>query len=91
MEHEIGKIVLNEEIKHYLEQIIRETVNGKIDGISKKLDDYIKDDNEWKKENEPYLQGLENLTGGAKIVLWCAMFVSAVGGAVVMIKQFLKP
>jgi len=66
---------------------IQQHVNGKIDKIDKKIDDYIKSDNEWKAEADPYLKGLANLTGGAKIIVWVAIGVSALIGAVLAIRK----
>lgn len=121
--------IIMDELKTQIADIIKTTVNGKIDKLTIKvdealevakaaastayiasdgnrkmakdtkdniqiltetLDNYIKSDTDWKKQNEPYLKGLANLTGSAKIVVWLCVGLSSVAGAWVAIKSLLK-
>lgn len=104
--------IIMDELKTHIADVIKSTVNGKIDkqaqdmktflesftiasreqvkyneGSRKLLTDYIVRDEEWKTENEPYLKGLANLTGGAKIVVWVAIAIGSISGAWLAIKS----
>ena len=86
-----------EEIKQTVAESIEKHVNGRIrevmvnqEILSNKLDNYIINDNEWKKNADPYLQGLVSLSIGSKILVWIAIAVSSVGGAYLMIKSLFK-
>lgn len=79
-----------EELKSHIADTVRLTVNGKIDNINNKLTDYIKDDMKWKKEYEPYIKGLANITDGTKIVIWVAVAISSLIGAFLGIKELFK-
>ena len=82
-----------EQIEH-LEKTIAESieknVNGKIKLIDQKLDAYILSDNAWKLDADPYIKGLANVSGTAKIVIWLAVAVSTIGGAIIMIKKIFQ-
>lgn len=79
-----------EQIKKAVGESIQVHVNGKIDKMNTKLDDYIITDNAWKKEADPYIKGLANVSGAAKLVVWLAISVSSVVGAILAIKNLLK-
>jgi len=69
-----------------IEESINRNVNGKIKRLDEKIDAYIISDNEWKDRYSPYLEGLANITGSGKIILWMAIFASTVIGAIKLIK-----
>ncbi len=58
--------------------------------LSNKLDNYITDDTAWKKEQEPYLKALANITGAGKIMVIFAVGISAVIGAWVAVKHLFR-
>lgn len=69
---------------------IQTHVNGKIDKIDKKLDEYIKSDNAWKTEAEPVIKMGENMQGASKVLLYLAGTIAVVGGAWMTIKKLLQ-
>ncbi len=69
---------------------IEKVVNGKIDSLRIEFHDYRDEDKAWKKENEPYLRGLANLSGSAKIIVWVAIGVSSLIGAWIAIRSLIK-
>ena len=79
-----------EELKSHIAETIKIVVNGKIDKIDANLNTYIKEDTEWKDEYEPYIKGLANVSGGVKILVWCAVGISALIGTFLGIKSLLK-
>ena len=93
-----------EEINKTIELTIVKVVNGKIDKVHcilekqnetmdsfhNKVELHIEADNVWKKEYTPYIKGLANATGGIKILVWIAVGVSAIIGAIIGVKEFFK-
>ena len=65
-------------------------VNGKIKTLDKKIDDYIKSDNDWKSKYSPYLEGIVGVSVGGKIVMRFILGVAAVGGAILAIYKWFK-
>ncbi len=49
-----------QEMKDHVGDTIRSVVNGKIDKLTLKVDDYIKEDGEWKVRAEPVVKAFEN-------------------------------
>lgn len=79
-----------EQIKITIKESIDKTVNGKINALTLKVDNYIaKDDERWVRY-EPYMEGVAHVTGGAKIIVWLALGVSAILGAILAVKQYFK-
>lgn len=74
-------------IETHIETSINKNVNGKIINLADEFKDYVKGDMEWKSEYQPYIKGLANVSGGAKILVWVAVSVSAVIGAIVGVKN----
>lgn len=58
--------------------------------LNTKFDQYVKDDTEWKKDNEPYLKALANVTGAAKLLVWIAGGVGTISVAWLVFKEWLK-
>lgn len=65
--------MIMKKLENKIEESITKNVNGKITAIDKKIDAYIISDDEWKKKYSPYLEGLENITSGGKIILTIAV------------------
>lgn len=78
------------EIKELIHDSINTSVNGKINVLTQKFDDYIVADMKWKEEADPYIKGLANISGSAKIVVWLALGMSSIIGAWLAIKNILK-
>lgn len=82
------------EIMHKMEQgieaSINKNVNGKIKRLDEKIDAYIISDDKWKQDVSPYIQGLVNVSGTGKILGKFAIWVTAIGGAILLIKEHIK-
>lgn len=70
-----------------LEIGIETNVNGKIKNLTAKLDEYIKDDNEWKAQALPAIELGKNAIGFGKALSWILGIGLAVLG---VIKYFNK-
>lgn len=79
-----------DELKEHVAETVKTVVNGKIDRLNLKLDNYIDSDMVWKEEYTPYIKGLANISGSAKIIVWIALGISACIGAFIGIKEFFK-
>jgi hypothetical protein len=83
-----------EDLKKMLEAVVKETVNGKIDRLSVKLDDYIKEDTAYKAEDklrtQPVVDAFNNSKWSLKVFIgilkFLALFVPASAG-VLLIKK----
>lgn len=74
-----------EELEHVLNIVrstIKDTVNGKIDRIDLKLENYIKSDNEWKTKADPILEMGRDLRSFGKIVAVILGIVATVFGII---------
>lgn len=69
-----------------IEESINRNVNGKIRNLDGKIDEYIKSDIAWKERYSPYLEGLQSISISGKILLWMSVFISAVIGAIKLLK-----
>jgi len=58
-----------QDLKEHVAETVRTVVNGKIDGLNLKLDNYIDNDMAWKERAEPLVIAYENTTWLSKIVL----------------------
>jgi hypothetical protein len=65
------------QIKELIETTIQLKVNGKIDRMNQKLDDYIVVDNqwksgdkEWKESAQPAIDSVDNAKMGGRFVVW---------------------
>ena len=81
---------MNQEHIQEIKKAVQETVNGQINNLSRKLDDYIVDDTEWKKRAESVILMGENVQGFGKVSLYIVGFIASVGGAVMIILNLLK-
>lgn len=74
-----------------IELSINKNVNGKIDRLHSKLDNYIEEDTKWKNTAEPVIKMGENVAGFGKVSLYILGFVASVTGAIIgLIKIFEK-
>lgn len=73
--------VFKEEITTHLEDVVRRTVNGKIDTLSKKLDRYIEDDTSWKIQAKPVIDMGINMSGFGKVIAYIVGVLAGIGGA----------
>lgn len=74
-----------EELEHVLNIVrstIKDTVNGKIDRMDLKLENYIKSDNEWKTKADPILEMGRDLRSFGKIVVVILGIAATVFGIV---------
>lgn len=76
------------QIKETIANSIDKNVNGKINLLTQKFDDYVLEDMTWKKKYEPFLEGLASISVAGKIVLWIAVAVTSIGSALVFIKSY---
>lgn len=87
---DLADMLLNKMDKH-IQLSVKKHVNGDITLIKHQLEEYVESDNKWKRKYEPYLEGLANISGSAKIVVWLAISLSSIAGAWLAIKNiFLK-
>lgn len=61
---------LKKELAIATEAVVRTTVNGKIDTLGKKFDEYVVEDLKWKSEMEPVKEGLHFIQSLNKLVKW---------------------
>lgn len=81
------------EMQDHVALTIQKVVNGKIDKIGQKLDDYIKDDEKWKVRAEPVVKAFENTSWLFKVFIGFLKVMGLVGvgiGGYMAIKQFFK-
>lgn len=77
-------------IQNTIKDTIKVEVNGKIDRINIKLDDYIKNDELWKEAAKPVIAMGVSMQGFGRVTLYIVGFIAAVGGAFMFINNFLK-
>lgn len=77
-------------IKETVEVTVKTIVNGKIDRIQSKLDQYIIDDNEWKKSAQPAIDLGNTARGASTAALWLAGVIITIGGAIAIISGFFS-
>jgi hypothetical protein len=61
-----------------IERVVKETVNGKIETIARKLDAYIAEDNEWKRDVKPSIENMKTFKLGTKIVIGFIGFIALI-------------
>lgn len=76
-----------------LEQIqktIKETVNGKIDAMSFKLDQYIVTDNAWKVLAQPAIDLGNNVRGFGKVTAYFIGFLAGIAGIFATVFEVIR-
>jgi hypothetical protein len=66
-----------DELKQHIEVVIQAKVNGKIDKISQKLDEYIKLDEAWKNTATPVIKMGTNVKGFGAVAGYFLAFMAA--------------
>jgi len=77
-------------ISKQVETAVKATVNGKIDDLNKKVDEYIKSDNEWKERAQPTIELGTNVRGFGKVFAYLIGTVAAIGGLIVTFERLFK-
>lgn len=68
-----------QEINKTIVQTIEKTVNGKINRLDIKIDDYIKHDMEWKETVEPIIKAYSTANNVGDFAIWISKIILAVG------------
>lgn len=74
-------ITIRQDIKDQVAESIEKNVNGKIRNMDKKIDDYIKADEEWKTSVTPPINIMRNAVVFTNTLLWIFKVIGLVGGA----------
>lgn len=77
--------VIAESIEKNVSVSVEKTVNGKIKAIDAKLDTYIREDNEWKEDVRPTIDGMKRLQNASDVGLGLLKFIVVMGAAVTAI------
>lgn len=77
-----------QQIRDTIAESIETTVNGKIRVLTGEFRQYVKDDTERWDRYKPYLEGLANLSGGSKIIIWIVVAIGSVAAAILAVKGF---
>lgn len=78
-----------EEVKKAIESTIKVVVNGKIDGLRKDFEAYVKSDMEWKTIAEPIIKAGNSLTATGKLAVYFFGGLATIAGGVAVIKYAL--
>lgn len=74
-----------EEINNTIKSTIKTEVNGKIDRLNTKIDNYIKQDNQWKDGVTPSIDIMKKMSGFASVggaILKTAVLIGAASTAI---------
>lgn len=77
-------------IEPTVEKSIEKHVNGKIRVLDAKITEYIKADELWKQEITPRIEIIKNVQGFGKVTLYFLGFISAIGGAIILVINLFK-
>jgi hypothetical protein len=77
-------------ISRQVETAVKATVNGKIDDLNKKVDEYIKSDNEWKERAQPTIELGTNVRGFGKVFAYLIGTVAAIGGLILTFEHLFR-
>lgn len=78
------------EIISAIQSAVKETVNGKIDDISTKFNAYVERDEAWKKESQPAIDAMKNLTVTKSTLISLGIFVTTIGGAIFIVEKVIN-
>lgn len=76
-------------MKSHVAEQIKTTVNGKIDRIGTKLDNFVEGDKAWKLTAQPVIDMGTNLRGFGKVAAGIIAICAAIGGAWTVLSRFL--
>ena len=71
-QHDLDKVI------QALQQVTKETVNGKIDNMSKKLDEYITHDMAWKETVQPVVDAYTTVNRFGIFMVWLSRILLAI-------------
>lgn len=74
-----------------IEKGIKKHVNGNIKELAQRLDEYIKDDTEWKELAQPAIDLGKNIKSFGLVSLYLLGAIAALGAAFASIKGFFIP
>ena len=77
-------------IEPAIENSVNKYVNGKLDKMNLKIDDYIVSDLQWKERAEPTLQMGQNVAGFGRVLLYIVGFVASVAGAIIAVIKLVN-
>lgn len=69
---------------------IEKTVNGKINLLTKEFREYVTQDEAWKDKAAPVLKMGESVQGFGKVSLYLLGFISALGGAILLLLNLFR-
>ena len=72
-------------IEDTIKSTIKETVNGKIDRLKSQLDEYIKNDNEWKANAMPSIETMKKTQNFLSVFIDILKFIGIFGTAFAII------
>lgn len=79
-----------EQLNNTVKETITLTVNGKIDRLKQQLDDYIEQDNTWKKDVTPSIELVKKMQGFASIGSGMLKFIILMGAVITAVWTFLR-
>jgi hypothetical protein len=81
---------LETKIDSSVEFAVKKYVNGKIDNLNAKIDNYIEEDTKWKETASPYVKSVQEFVGFSKVGGIIMKGLLLVGGAVGVIAAFIN-
>lgn len=67
------------QLEKSVKETIEKTVNGKINRLDQKLDEYIKHDMEWKETVQPVIDAYTTVNKVGSFVQWISKVILAIG------------
>lgn len=71
-------------------EAVEKHVNGKIRGLTLKLDNYIASDDSWKEEVKPSIDVMKSIQVTTSVSIWVLKAIIVIGGAFGIIYSFFK-
>lgn len=79
-----------DQLKKTIEIAIEKHVNGKMDKMNHKLDDYITADNQWKKDVTPSIEVMKQIQGFSSTTAYIVKFIIGMGSVSAIIIALIK-
>ncbi len=70
-----------DQLNKTIAESIEKNVNGKIRLLDQKIDNYIREDNEWKNDVKPYIESMRKIQGFSEVGTAILKTVVAIGAA----------
>lgn len=77
---------LQKTIKDQIETTVKLVVNGKIDRLNDKLDNYIITDNQWKEDAQPSIDLGKNVNGFGRVLAYILGTIAGIYGIIKIFK-----